>query len=68
MRAMHSKLKVLCLFKSWLVLSLVARLAVFPGKLIRAYLNSAHHWGGGGGSVHFSLLPIPEASPEPGVK
>ena len=32
---MHSNLKVLCVFKNLLVLSLVARLAVFLGKLIK---------------------------------
>lgn len=39
---MHSNRNILCLFKSRRVLSLVARLAVFLGKLIRAYLSSVH--------------------------
>lgn len=60
----HSSLKVLCLFKTALVLSLVARLAAFLGKLIRADLCSAHLRVG----VHFSSLPKQEVLPEPGVK
>lgn len=38
---MPSGLQVLCLFKSRSVPSPVARRAVFPGELIRAYLSSA---------------------------
>lgn len=61
---MPSNLKVPCLFKGVIFLSLVARLAVFLGKLIRAYLSSAHlRWG-----VYFSFPPVHVALPKPGVK
>lgn len=44
--------------------TLVARLAAFLGKLIRAYLSSAHLRVG----VHFSSFPMQEVLPEPGGK
>lgn len=61
---MSSNLSVLCPFKSAILLNLVARLAVFPGMLIRGPLASEHPgWG-----VHSPSLPVHGALPKPGVK